>query len=63
VKRQPVPRETPRENGQHAPSIALVSEDEGDVIGLANQERRSGEPWFHLVFEPNVHHLVEVDIG
>jgi hypothetical protein len=43
VKRQPVPHETPRQDGQHAPSIAFVSEDESDSIGITNQERRPGE--------------------
>jgi hypothetical protein len=62
VQRQAILGESSPQVGQDASGVVSVVEGDGDVVGVPDEDRPAAKPWSHLSLEPDVHHLVQVDV-
>jgi len=42
--------------------IALVAEPHHEVIRIADEEGTLTHPWLHVLFEPQIQHVVQEDV-
>ena len=62
MQAQAVLRESLRQHRQHPPRILFPREDQGRVVGKTDLKRPSPKPWLDVVLEPNIEHLVPVEV-
>jgi hypothetical protein len=63
VERQAVLAEALRQYLQHATGVLFTGEAHDEVVRVAYQESASLQPGLHLLLEPHVQHVVQVDVG
>ena len=59
---QSVSPEPLAEHIEHSTRVVLPLEGDEEVIAVANQGRPSSQPRLHLLFEPEVEHVVQIDV-
>ena len=52
-----------RQHPKHPPRVVFVLKHQHRIVGIADLKRPPPKPRLHLVLEPLVQHLVQVDVG
>jgi hypothetical protein len=63
VQREAVLLHPQPDNPHHSPCIVLSLETDDEVVGIADQERFAPEPRPDLFLEPQVEHVVQIDVS
>lgn len=59
---QTVLPESLREYRQHSARIALVREDDCEIVRVPDQDGRAFQSWLDLMLKPLVQYLVKIDV-
>src|ERR1700731_1435743 len=63
MQRQPVLGETLPEHLQHPTRVSLMGKADDEIVCVADEKGTSLQEWFHLLLEPHVQHVVQIDVG
>ena len=62
MERKPVPLKPLPQNFQHALRISVGLKGHHKVIGIAHQRRAAVQAGSHLILEPRIQHIVQIDV-
>jgi len=62
VKGQSVLAEAFRQHVHHPASVLFLREDHDRIVRKADHERPALKPWLHVLFEPHVQGIMQIDV-